>query len=232
MTYELTASLLAAARYLRRNPDELLRTARAVSSGRVGLPLDALRWLASRTSNRAPRRVELRAVPPGLGVEATLDLMGNEVRAGAIAYVERVVMNSKEMRLELRLAEVTLTLVREAKDSPVATLLKSRALDLSRPGDLAAFMPRRPEILVDAKGDRVVLDFMRHPGAGKLRNVIATLTRFLTVTEIECDWEHLDLAVRVLPEGMPEAVGRARQFFRPAATALRGLGLRTLAWRR
>ena len=35
--------------------------------------------------------------------------------------------------------------------------MKSGALDLSKPGNMVAFMPKRPAALVDAKDDRITL---------------------------------------------------------------------------
>ncbi len=55
----------------------------------------------------------------------------------------------------------------ETSESPVAALLRSGALDLSKPGNLAAYMPKRPAMLVAAKDDRVTLDLMRHPKFAK-----------------------------------------------------------------
>ena len=135
------AMIGAAGGYLVSNPQEIWRAARNAAALRVGLPLDALRWLAGQAKGRkAPKDVEIAAVPPGVRVAASVDAMGTPLRASAVIYVERVSLNEEELRLELRLDEVSLKLLDESADTPIAALLKSGALDLSKPGNLAAFM--------------------------------------------------------------------------------------------
>ena len=65
--------------------------------------------------------------------------------------------NAAELRFALRVRDIRLDLVTDA-ESPVAALLKSGALDLSRPGDLVKFLPNRSPALVEAEGDRIVVD--------------------------------------------------------------------------
>ena len=106
-------------------------------------------------------------MPPGVRLGASLDLMGTPVRASAVVYIERVRANATELCLEIRLAEVSLKVTDDTSTTPIAALLKSGALDLSKPGNLVMYMPKRPPILVDAKDDRIVIDLMRHPKFAK-----------------------------------------------------------------
>ncbi|MET0795490.1 MAG: hypothetical protein ABW061_28485, partial [Polyangiaceae bacterium] len=84
---------------------------------------------------------------------------------------------------------------------------------LSKPGNLAAYMPKRPPILVDAKDDRIVIDLMKHPkfaqsqSAQRLARLLAPL---VTVSGIESESEHLDVAFRPFPEGVAEVIARVR----------------------
>jgi hypothetical protein len=207
------AMLEAAGGYLRRHPEELVRVVKNAVGLRFGVPLDALRWL-SRQGKQAPRDLELEAVPPGIRLAATVNLMGNRVRASGVAFIERLELSASALRVEVRLADVALALVEEAPDSAVATLIKSGALDLSNPGNLAKYMPKRPAMLVEAHDDRIVIDLMQHPAlldngrAGKLVDVI---TAFLAIRGIETDWEHLDVLLRLFPEGVPSALERVRR---------------------
>jgi hypothetical protein len=200
----------AAGAYLRENPSELVRALRSAAALRVGLPLAALRWLAAQSKGkRAPKNVRLDAVPPGIRASAEVDLAGTAVRASATIYVERVSMTPEQVRFELRLSEVTLELLDPASDSPVATLLKSGALDLSKPGNLAAFMPKRPALLVEASDDKIVLDLMKHPKLahnGKLAKLLGLVTPLVTVRGIETDRDHLDVQLRAFPEGVQEGL--------------------------
>lgn len=195
-----------------RHPEEVLRAIKSLMGLRVGVPLDALRWMASRAKGKkAPSDVQIEAVPPGVRVGATLDLMGTLVRASAIIYIQDVRLNPAELRFEIRLADVSLKLLQDA-DTPIATLLKSGALDLSRPGNLVAYMPKRPPILVEAADDRVVIDLMKHPALAnqKVERIIALITPFLTVSAIRTDYEHLDVVLRPLQQGLTSAIQSVR----------------------
>lgn len=212
---ELMAVLEAGSKYLREHPEELLRALRNLLALRFGVPLDALRFFAGRAGGkRAPKDLVLEAVPPGLRVGATVDLMGTPVRADATIFIERVSINPDELRFEVRLANVSLKVAADAPESPIAALLRSGALDLSKPGNLAAYMPKRPAFLVDAKDDLVVLDLLRHPKIAKNPRAIRTvalLAPLLTVAGIESDSEHLDVTLRAFPDGLREAVGGIRR---------------------
>ncbi len=207
--------LEAAGGYLKRHPEELVRALKNAVGLRFGLPLDAFRWLSARSrGGKAPRDVELEAVPPGIRLAATVDLMGNQVRASAVAFVERVDLSAAALRIEVRLADVTLDLVEEAPDSAVATLIKSGALDLSKPGNLAKYMPKRPAMLVEAHDDRIVVDLMQHPALahnGRAGKLVDLVTAFIVIQGIETDWEHLDLVLRAFPDGVASAVERVRR---------------------
>lgn len=199
--------------YLMRHPEEVLRVIKNAALLRVGLPLDALRWAASKArGKKAPQDVQIEAVPPGVRVGASLDLMGTKVRASAAIYVEDVRLNQHEMRFEVRLADVSMKLL-EDSDSPLAALLKSGALDLSKPGNLAAYMPKRPPMLVEAKDDRVVIDLMKHPALKnqQVERILAMLSPFLTIGEIRTDWEHLDVVFKPFQHGVSQALQSVRQ---------------------
>jgi hypothetical protein len=169
------------------------------------LPLDALRWLVGQArGKRVPKNVEIEAVPPGVRLGATVELMNTPLRASAIIYVEGV---------GLRLAEVTLKVLDDTAESPVAALIRSGALDLSKPGNLAAFMPKRPAVLVEAVDDRLVLDLKRHPKLAaneRLERALRLLVPVVTVSSIATDGDHLDVALRAFPDGVAEAVGALR----------------------
>lgn len=200
--------------YLIQHPEELVRLGKNALALRFGLPLDALRWLAAQFGGKkAPQDLQIEAVPPGIRVGATLDLMGTVVRASAILYIEEVRINAAEMRFELRLADVSLKLLKDAP-TPVATLIKSGALDLSKPGNLVAYMPKRPAFLVEAKDDRIVLDLMKHPAVTQ-KNVdkwVGLVTPFVSIGAIRTDWEHLDVTFRPLQNGLSEALASVRKY--------------------
>jgi hypothetical protein len=209
------AIIEAAGAYLKQHPAELLRAVRNAVALRVGLPLDALRWLASQPASRkAPKDVQIEAVPPGIRIAATVDAMGTALRASATIYVDRVRLSDEELRFEVRLADVALKVLDDKAESPIAALLKSGALDLSKPGNLAAYMPKRPPVLVEAADDRIVIDLMRHPKLAKQRvvgKVLGLVTPLVGVRAVQTDWEHLDVLFRAFPEGLVEALAGVRR---------------------
>lgn len=195
-----------AARWLKQHPEEVFRVVRNAAGLRFGVPLDALRWAAdfagAKAGKKAPKDVQIEAVPPGLRFGASVDLMGAPVRASAVVFIEKVVMSPVELRFEIRLADVDMKVLDDKAESPVAALLKSGALDLSKPGNLANYMPKRPPMLVEAVDDRVVLDLMKHPklaANASVRRTLGMVTPVVTVSGIETDWEHLDILLRMFP---------------------------------
>ncbi|HEV8246616.1 MAG TPA: hypothetical protein VGP93_12645 [Polyangiaceae bacterium] len=207
---EIRPVLEAVFNYVKAHPEELLRALRNALALRFGVPIVALRWLAVRVkSKKAPKDVEIEAVPPGVRIGATIELMGTPVRASAVICVERVSAGPDELRLEVRLSQVALKVMDDNAQTPVAALLRSGALDLSKPGNLAAYMPKRPAMLVEAKDDLIVLDLMRHPKLAKdarLRRAVGLVVPLVTVAAIETDPEHLDVALRAFPEGLGEVL--------------------------
>jgi hypothetical protein len=200
--------------YLRRHPTEVARILRSLAGLRIGVPIDAFRWLAEQAEGSGKAEdVRIDAVPPGIQVAATVDLMKTPVRASATVFVERMVVSGEQIRIEVRLEDVVLKLAGES-DSPVAMLIKSGALDLSRPGNLVKHMPDLPPVMVEAKDNRIVLDLMRHPKIGEssaVRRAVSLVTSFVTVHGVETDEAHLDVAFRALPEGVFHAAREVRR---------------------
>src|SRR5262245_30009645 len=92
----------AAGTYLKQHPEELVRAARNLIALRLGVPLDALRWLVGQARGKCvPKNVEIDAVPPGIRLGATLELMNTPIRASSVVYVEGVNLSASELRIEL-----------------------------------------------------------------------------------------------------------------------------------
>lgn len=208
------AVLGAAGGYLKKHPEEVLRAVKNALVLRFGVPIDALRWAAGQVSGpKAPKDVEIEAVPPGIRFAATVKEMGATVRASAVVFIDRVSLNDEELRFEIRLDDVSATVLEDNGASPVATLLKSGALDLSKPGNLAAYMPKRPPMLVEAEDDRIVLDIMKHPKlskGGKIQAAVAAVTALTSIRAIETDWDHLDVSFSAFPRGVGDFLAAAR----------------------
>jgi len=200
--------------YLKRHPEEIYRLVRGAVGLRVGVPMDAVRYLVHALAGgpKAPKDVVIEAAPPGVRLAATVDAMGTPLRAAAIVYVEELDIGISQLRIGVRIEGLTLTVLGDAA-SPLAGLIKSGALDLSKPGNLVAFMPKRPAALVDAKDDRLVVDLMKVPkvaGNPKLKQALSVMTPVLGVRALKTKDDHLDLHFKANLSGVPQAIAAAR----------------------
>lgn len=217
MALPIRAALRSAGRFVSRNPRTLVTMARHALGLRVAVPLDALRWFIANTppSKRAPTDITITARPPAIHVGATVDLMDTKLRASAAIRVEELSLHTGELRVILRLADVQMHVIGES-NTPVAGLIKSGALDLSKPGNLVNFMPKKPEVLLEAKDDRLVLDLMRNPkirANEKLHKVLSTLTPVVSVNALCTEGDYLILGLKATPMGFAEAVSAARALY-------------------
>lgn len=205
-------AVAAASGYLRRNPGEISRAVRNLVGLRAGLPVDALRWLMAQAAKGG--KIEdpvITEVPPGLRVTASVDLMKTPVRASSVVFIERVVIDPDQIRMVVRLEEIWVEVIGEST-TPVAALLRSGALDLSKPGELAKYMDL-PPVIVEARDNKLTIDLMREPKIGDnpvVRQALAVLTPLVTMHGIESDEDHLNVVFRAFPQGMGEAAGALR----------------------
>jgi hypothetical protein len=137
----------------------------------------------------------------------SIELMGTPLRVSALLFIEQVQLSAEELRFELRLNEVKLSLLGES-ESPLAALIRSGALDLGKIGNLVSVMPRRPAFLVEAKGDRIVLDLKRHRAFSgeRIQKLLGLVTPLITVKGVATDEEHVDVQFDVLRGGVAGAV--------------------------
>jgi hypothetical protein len=191
----------------------MMTMARHAIGLRVAVPLDALRWFVENTppGRSAPQDVTITADPPAITLGASIDLMDTPVRATASITVDELRIHPDELRLQLHLTNVSLKLLADSS-TPVAGLIKSGALDLSKPGNLANFMPKKPDVLIEAHDDVIVLDLMKNPKIAanfKLRRVLQRLTPVMNVAALRTDGDFLILGLRATPFGIPRALNPA-----------------------
>jgi len=208
------ALLREAGNYLKEHPAEIMRALRGALGLRIGVPIDALRYLAREFGGgkKAPKDVVLEAAPPGLRVGMTVDAMGTPLRVSLVVYVEEIDVRTEAVQIGLRVAELKLDVLGDA-NSPLAGLLKSGALDLSRPGNLVGIMPKRPAVLVDAKDDRLTLDLMKAPKLAqnaKVARALRVVTPVLGIRAVKTKDDHLDVHLKASPSGLSAAITAAR----------------------
>jgi hypothetical protein len=206
--------LTATVDYIRKNPDELLKAAVNAAGLRFGVPLAALRFLSSQAKlpRKAPKDIEIGSSPPALRLSLSVDAMGTPLRASFAIKIDEIDLSPQAMRVGIKLSDVSLKLLGES-ESPVATLIKSGALDLSKPGNLVKFLPKRPPAIVEAENDRIVLDLMRVPAVANnmgLRRMLEIITPMLNIRAIETDRDHLYVALKASPRGLPAAIAAIR----------------------
>lgn len=207
------AMLEAAVGYVRKNPEEVVRAAVNAAGLRFGVPLATLRWFAGQLNGaKVPKDVEISSSPPALRLSAVVDAMGTPVRASAAVKIDDVEISEEAIRVGVCLCDVRLALVGES-DSPIALLIKSGALDLSKPGNLIKFIPKRPPAVVEADGDRIVVDLMKLPKLAadpRVRQALRVVAPVLAIRAIETDRDHVYVKLRATPTGLPEAIGKLR----------------------
>jgi len=204
----------ATTQYLRRNPDEIVRQAFNAGRLRFGVPIAALRWLAGQAKGKkAPKDIELGSVPPALRLTATVNAMGTELRAGANVEIDEIEIAPDAIRIGMRVREVKLKVLDDS-ETPVATLVRSGALDLSKPGNLVKFIPKKPKAIIDAHDDRIVLDLMMIPAIGenkRLRRALQIVSPLVGIRAVETEGDHLYVALRATPAGLREAIVALRE---------------------
>lgn len=206
--------LRQAGNYLKEHPEEIVRALRGALGLRVGVPIDALRYLAREFAGgkKAPKDIVLEAAPPGLRAAMTVDAMGTPLRASMVIFVEELEVRPESIQVGIRIADLKLDVLGDT-GSPLAGLLKSGALDLSKPGNLVNIIPKRPAVLVDAKDDRITLDLMKVPKIAendKVSRALRVMTPVLGVRAIKTKDDHLDVHLRATPSGISAAIAAAR----------------------
>lgn len=206
----------AAGGYLKRHPEELLRAARNAAAMKLGIPVKALLWVARELGgDKVPADLLLEARRPGIYARASFEMMKTPLRGGANIIVESVVVRSDAILIDLRFEDITLEVTRPNVGTPVAALIQSGALDVSRPGDLLSYMPQRPALLVESRGNVITIDLLRHPklSAKKAKKLVALIAPLLCVEAVRTDDSHLDVAFSPLPGGPAEVFTQLRKLF-------------------
>ena len=216
----------AARKYLRKRPQEITRAVWNLLGLRVGVPIDAIRWMLTQAEKSGKvKDPVVTEVPPGLRITATIDAMKTPLRASAVVYIDRMHVTPDQIRIDIRLEEIWAEVLNGAT-GPVAALISSGALDLSKPGNLAKYLPLPPTV-VETKDNRIVLDLMKDPkiaGNPRVRRILSLITPVVTANGLETDDDHLEVTFRPLPDGVrPAASAIRRHLLSPGLKRIRAL---------
>ena len=203
------AAFDAASRYLRRHPEEIGRAVRGAFGLRFGVPMAAFHWLADELLNKGDAKVAIDAAPPGLRLAGIFDAMDTKLDAKATIIIDRVRITADELRIDVRLEDIDVKILSDKK-TQISALIRSGALDVSRPGDLMRELPDIPEFIVDCDGNRIGVDLAKHPqlrSNDAVRKAIATVASLVTIDSIQTDDSHFEVKLRALPRGVVVAAG-------------------------
>jgi len=195
--------------YLVSKPDYLLRSAVNATKLRFGLPMDAVTWLLGKLSRgKLPEDLTLVAMPPGVQFAATFNVMGTALFVSAVVSVDTVQLSADSIRISLHIRDLA---VKPPLDSPMTAMLMM--MDLSKPGDMLAFLPFRPSVILSAQGDEFVLDLLQLPKLKQnalARRIVAAVSEVLTIRELGTEDDMLVIGLRAMPSGIVSALGHLR----------------------
>jgi hypothetical protein len=139
--------------------------------------------------------------------------MGTELRAGANVEIDEIEISPDTIRIGVRVREVKLKVLDDS-ETPVATLVRSGALDLSKPGNLVKFIAKKPAAIVDAHDDRIVVDLLKIPSLAenkRLRRALQVVSPLVGIRAVETVGDHVYIALRATPAGLREAIVALRE---------------------
>ncbi len=200
-----TAALRASFDYVRRNPLSLISAVREAARLRLTIPLDLVRWGLGRINSDKVGDFTVAASPPGIELGLVAQVMGNGIRVGGVVKIEEVTFTAESLRLAIRLNGLRVEPL-SSGPGPIQALLASGAIDLSKPGNLVTFLPKRPAMLIEAEGDRLVFDLLKVPALAKnakLRRALGALAPVLAVRDAVVQGDELLVGLRISPSGLP-----------------------------
>ncbi|MEO6954367.1 MAG: hypothetical protein ABI321_21395 [Polyangia bacterium] len=207
-----TAALLAGFDYVRRNPFALVAAAKNAAQLRLTVPLDVVRWGLGKIRSKAVGDFAVSSSPPGLLLELTASAMGAKVGIKAVITIEELTLGPGLFRVSLRVTNLAIE-PQGAAGGPIQALLASGAIDLSKPGNLLGFLPTKPAIVVEADGDRFVLDLLQVKSLREnamLLRALTLVTPVLTIRDVLTEHDALLIGLRVRPSGLPLVLASLR----------------------
>lgn len=201
-----TAALLAGFDFVRRNPFALVAAARNAAQLRVTVPLDVVRWGLGKIRSEVVGDFAVSSAPPGLALEMTASAMGAKVGIKAVLTVEELVLGPDVFRVTVRVTDLAIEPQGSAAGGPIAALLASGTIDLAKPGNLLAFLPKKPSLIAEAEGNRFVLDLLQLKSLrdnAMLMRGLRLVTPVLTIRDVVTEDDNLLVGLRVRPSGLP-----------------------------
>jgi len=205
----------------RLQPTQALRLLTRALGGRISIPLSFVRNRVARLSDKVA--LDIAAVSPGLRIHGEAHALGAPIEFAARIDADGIHTEGERRTVRIRLTEVELSTSEDAP-GPLADAIRNGMIDTDNPATLIGNMISLPDIIVEAKGQVVVVDLMRIPAIEQdetLRTAIAAATSYLGVTEIRISDDAIELRLGLLPGGAKEAaLSTARAALTPAVRFL------------
>ena len=215
--------LNAAVDYIRKNPDELVKAAVNAAGLRFGVPIAARGGYLStqaKLPKKAPKDIDIGSAPPALRIGLSVDAIG-DARAR-----ERGHQNRRD-RLLARgpCASDVETERREARPPRREQMFRWQrssyrgtleSVEAGKPGEAA---PSSRGAIVEADGgSRSSINLMKVPAVAdnaRLRKLLAIVTPVVNVRAVETDRDHIYVALKASPRGLPRLSPLFAEGFRP-----------------
>ncbi|MGB0680329.1 MAG: hypothetical protein ACPGUV_11765 [Polyangiales bacterium] len=202
----IQSALTASGRFALQHPKLVWQALRHAASWRLAVPLPWLRALVTAFEQPGGKfsAVELEARAPGLHLGLNLRAMGMQLRLRATLAVTHLVLQPDQARITLRVADLAAQVL-GGKESALSALLRSGALDLSQPGEVLRFMPKRPKAVLRAEGEEIELDLLtidalRHDLLWQ--RILKHFAGAFSVAGVDCRDDWLTIQLQPRPQGM------------------------------
>jgi hypothetical protein len=204
----------SASRYAASHPRLVGDIARHALNRRLAIPLDLVRWAVTLipAGDKAPKDVTVIPQPPALGLGATANIMGTELRVDAALVIDAIDATTESVKVTLRIKDLRASVLNNLQGN-LAKLLASGALNLSKPASLLNFVPKRPPAILEAKEDRFVIDLLKFPQLAAnpaFQKALRTVTPVLAIGDIRTEGDLLVIGLRANPRGLRESIAGLR----------------------
>ena len=196
-------------RYAASHPRLFGEIARHALNRRLAVPLDLVRWAATLVpaGDKAPKDITVIAQQPALGLGATANIMGTEMRVDAALLIDAIDATTEAVKVTFCVKDLRASVLNNLQGN-LAKLLASGALNLSKPASLLNFVPKRPPAILEAKEDRFVIDLLKFPQLAanpSFQKALRTMTPILAIGDIHTEGDLLVIGLKANPRGLRES---------------------------
>lgn len=202
-------------RYAASHPRLFGEIARHALGRRLAIPLDLVRWAATLvpSGDKSPKDITVIAQPPALGLGATANLMGTEMRVDAALIIDAIDATNEAVKVTFRVKDLRASVLNNLQGN-LAKLLASGALNLGKPASLLNFIgPKRPAAIIEAKEDRFVIDLLKFDKLAanpSFQKALRAVTPILAVGDIHTEGDLLVIGLKTNARGLKESIQALR----------------------